>query len=187
MISADDFRSGTTFKIDNATYQVIEFQYVRSGRGAAFVCTEIRNVTTRAVTERTSCPAEKFPAARIDRVETQYLYADNDIYSFMNAETYGQISLNKDPIDGALEFVKENETVKVVFYNGNMFSVKPPFFMELEVMETEPGFVDNMATDAQRLAAIGTGVQISMSLFIGIGDHVKINTHAGEYLNRTQN
>ena len=155
MISAGDFRNGITLEIDNAVYQIIEFQHVKPGKGAAFVRTKIKNVMTGAVTERTFRPTEKFPAARIDRVE--------------------------------LKFVKENEMVKVVSYNGNVFSVEPPLFVELEVTETEPGFAGNTATGAQKPAIVETGAQISVPLFVGIGDRVKIDTRTGEYLGRAQN
>ena len=187
MISAGDFRNGITLEIDNAVYQIIEFQHVKPGKGAAFVRTKIKNVMTGAVTERTFRLTEKFPAARIDRVEMQYLYADDDMYNFMNTETYDQISLNKDLIGDALKFVKENEMVKVVSYNGNVFSVEPPLFVELEVTETEPGFAGNTATGAQKPATVETGAQISVPLFVGIGDRVKIDTRTGEYLGRAQN
>ena len=187
MISAGDFRNGITLEIDNAVYQIIEFEHVKPGKGAAFVRTKIKNVMTGAVTERTFRPTEKFPAARIDRVEMQYLYADDDMYNFMNTETYDQISLNKDLIGDALKFVKENEMVKVVSYNGNVFSVEPPLFVELEITETEPGFAGNTATGAQKPATVETGAQISVPLFVGIGDRVKIDTRTGEYLGRAQN
>ena len=184
MISAGDFRNGITLEIEGTVCQIIEFQHVKPGKGAAFVRTKIRNVMTGAVTERTFRPTEKFPAARIDRVEMQYLYADGDMYNFMNTENYEQISLNKDLIGDALKFVKENEMVKVVSYNGNVFSVEPPLFVDLEVTETEPGFAGNTATGAQKPATVETGAQVSVPLFINIGDKIKIDTRTGEYLGR---
>ena len=184
MISAGDFRNGITLEIDGNVYQIVEFQHVKPGKGAAFVRTKIRNVMTGSVTERTFRPTEKFPTARIDRVDMQYLYADGDMYNFMNMESYDQVSLNKDLIGDALKFVKENEMVKIVSYNGKVFSVEPPLFVELEVTETEPGFAGNTATGAQKPATVETGAQISVPLFIGIGDKVKIDTRTGEYLGR---
>ena len=184
MVSAGDFRNGITLEIEGAVYQIVEFQHVKPGKGAAFVRTKIRNVMSGAVTERTFRPTEKFPTARIDRVEMQYLYADGDMLNFMNTETYDQISLNKDLIGDTLKFVKENDMVKVVSYNGNVFSVEPPLFVELEITDTEPGFAGNTATGAQKPATVETGAQISVPLFIGIGDKVKIDTRTGEYLGR---
>ena len=184
MVSAGDFRNGITLEIEGAVYQIVEFQHVKPGKGAAFVRTKIRNVMSGAVTERTFRPTEKFPTARIDRVEMQYLYADGDMFNFMNTEAYDQISLNKDLIGDTLKFVKENDMVKVVSYNGNVFSVEPPLFVELEITDTEPGFAGNTATGAQKPATVETGAQISVPLFIGIGDKVKIDTRTGEYLGR---
>ena len=184
MISAGDFRNGITLEIEGAVYQIIEFQHVKPGKGAAFVRTKIKNVMSGAVTERTFRPTEKFPTARIDRVEMQYLYADGDMYNFMNTETYDQISLNKDIIGDALKFVKENESVKVVSYNGSVFSVEPPLFVELEITETEPGFAGNTATGATKPATVETGAQVAVPLFVGIGDKIKIDTRTGEYLGR---
>lgn len=184
MVSAGDFKNGITLEIEGAVYQIVEFQHVKPGKGAAFVRTKIRNVMTGSVVERTFRPTEKFPAARIDRIEMQYLYADGDMYNFMNTETYDQISLNSDLIGDALKFVKENEMIKVVSYNGNIFSVEPPLFVELEVTETEPGFAGNTATGATKPATVETGAQVMVPLFISIGDKIKIDTRSGEYLGR---
>ena len=136
MISAGDFRNGVTLEIDGNVMQIIEFQHVKPGKGAAFVRTKLRNVISGGVVEKTFRPTEKFPAARIDRVDMQYLYADGDLFNFMNVETYDQIALNSETIGDALKFVKENEMVKVCSYNGNVFSVEPPLFVELEITDT---------------------------------------------------
>ena len=184
MVSAGDFRNGITLEIEGAVYQIIEFQHVKPGKGAAFVRTKIKNVMSGAVVERTFRPTEKFPAARIDKIEMQYLYADGDMFNFMNTETYDQISLNADMVGDTLKFVKENEMVKVLSYNGQIFSIEPPMFVELEVTETEPGFAGNTATGAQKPATVETGAQISVPLFITIGEKVKIDTRTGEYLGR---
>ena len=140
MISAGDFRNGVTLEIDGNVMQIIEFQHVKPGKGAAFVRTKLRNVISGGVVEKTFRPTEKFPAARIDRVDMQYLYADGDLFHFMNVENYDQVALNAETIGDALKFVKENEMVKVCSYNGNVFSVEPPLFVELEITDTEPGF-----------------------------------------------
>jgi len=184
MVSAGDFRNGITLEIEGAVYQIIEFQHVKPGKGAAFVRTKIKNVMSGAVVERTFRPTEKFPAARIDKIEMQYLYADGDMFNFMNTETYDQISLNADMVGDTLKFVKENEMVKVLSYNGQIFSIGPPMFVELEVTDTEPGFAGNTATGAQKPATVETGAQISVPLFITIGEKVKIDTRTGEYLGR---
>ena len=136
------------------------------------------------VVERTFRPTEKFPAARIDRVDMQYLYADGDLYNFMDVNTYEQIALSTDVVGDALKFVKENETVKVCSYNGKVFSVEAPLFVELEITDTEPGFKGDTATGATKPATLETGAQINVPLFVNQGDRVKIDTRTGEYLSR---
>ena len=181
---AGEFRNGTTFEMDGQVLQVVEFQHVKPGKGAAFVRTKLKNVINGGVVERTFRPTEKFPAARIDRVDMQYLYSDGDLYNFMNTETYDQIALNSDLVGDALKFVKENEMVKVCSYNGSVFSIEPPLFVELEVTETEPGFKGDTATGASKPAIVETGAQVSVPLFINIGDKIKIDTRTSEYLGR---
>ena len=184
MISAGDFRNGITLEIEGAVYQIIEFQHVKPGKGAAFVRTKIKNVMSGAVTERTFRPTEKFPTARIDRVEMQYLYADGDLYTFMDTENYDQVTLGKEIIGDNMKFVKENDMVKLMSYNGNFFSMEPPMFVELEITETEPGFKGNTATGATKPATVETGATVSVPLFCNIGDVIKIDTRTGEYLSR---
>ena len=184
MISAGDFRNGITLEIDGQVVQILEFQHVKPGKGAAFVRTKLKNVINGGVVERTFRPTEKFPAARIDRVDMQYLYSDGDLYNFMNVETYDQIALNSDLVGDALKFVKENEMVKVCSYNGSVFSIEPPLFVELEVSDTEPGFKGDTATGASKPATVETGAQVNVPLFINIGDKVKIDTRTSEYLGR---
>ena len=184
MISAGDFRNGITLEIDGNVVQILEFQHVKPGKGAAFVRTKLKNVISGGVIEKTFRPTEKFPAARIDRVDMQYLYADGDLFHFMNVETYDQVALNTDTIGDALKFVKENEMVKVCSYNGNVFSVEPPLFVELEITDTEPGFKGDTATGATKPATVETGAVIAVPLFVSQGDKVKIDTRTGEYLSR---
>ena len=184
MMSAGDFRNGMTLEIDGNVCQIIEFQHVKPGKGAAFVRTKIKNVISGGVVEKTFRPTEKFPAARIDRVDMQYLYADGDLYNFMNTETFDQIALNSDTVGDALKFVKENEICKICSYNGNVFSVEPPLFVELEVTDTEPGFKGDTATGATKPATLETGATINVPLFVNIGDKLKIDTRTGEYLSR---
>ena len=184
MISAGDFRNGVTLEIDGQVVQILEFQHVKPGKGAAFVRTKLKNVINGGVVERTLKKKKKFPAARIDRVDMQYLYADGELYNFMNQETYDQVALNKDIIGDALKFVKENEVCKVVSYNGSVFSVEPPLFVELEITETEPGFKGDTAQGANKPATVETGATVYVPLFVEIGDKIKIDTRTGEYLSR---
>ena len=184
MISAGDFRNGVTLEIDGNVVQILEFQHVKPGKGAAFVRTKLKNVISGGVIEKTVRPTEKFPAARIDRVDMQYLYADGDLFHFMNVENYDQVALNAETIGDALKFVKENEMVKVCSYNGNVFSVEPPLFVELEITDTEPGFKGDTATGATKPATVETGATIAVPLFVSQGDKVKIDTRTGEYLSR---
>ena len=156
MISAGDFRNGVTLEIDGNVYQIMEFQHVKPGKGAAFVRTKIKNVMSGGVVEKTFRPTEKFPAARIDRVDMQYLYSDGDLYNFMDVNTYEQVGLNADTIGDALKFVKENEMCKICSYNGKVFSVEPPLFVELEITDTEPGFKGDTATGATKPAGVET-------------------------------
>ena len=184
MVSAGDFRNGVTLEIDGQVVQILEFQHVKPGKGAAFVRTKLKNVINGGVVERTFRPTEKFPAARIDRVDMQDLYADGDLYNFMDVNTYEQIALSTDVVGDALKFVKENETVKVCSYNGKVFSVEAPLFVELEITDTEPGFKGDTATGATKPATLETGAQINVPLFVNQGDRVKIDTRTGEYLSR---
>ena len=184
MISAGDFRNGITLEIEGNIYQILEFQHVKPGKGAAFVRTKLKNVINGGVVEKTFRPTEKFPAARIDRVDMQYLYSDGDLYNFMNVETFDQIALNSDTIGDALKFVKENEMVKMCSVNGNVFAVEPPLFVELEITETEPGFKGDTAQGASKPATVETGAVVNVPLFVEIGDKIKIDTRTGEYLSR---
>ena len=184
MISAGDFRNGVTIEIEGAVFQIIEFQHVKPGKGAAFVRTKLKNVINGGVVERTFRPTEKFPQARIDRSDMQYLYNDGDLFYFMNTENYEQVALNADTIGDALKFVKENEMCKVLAYNGSIFSVEPPLFVELEITDTEPGFKGDTATGATKPATVETGAQVAVPLFVNQGDIIKIDTRTGEYLSR---
>ena len=184
MISAGDFRNGVTLEIDGNVVQILEFQHVKPGKGAAFVRTKLKNVINGGVVEKTFRPTEKFPQARIDRVDMQYLYADGDLFNFMNMETYDQMAVDKDTVGDSLKFVKENETVKVCSYNGRVFAIEPPLFVELEITETEPGFKGDTAQGATKPATVETGAQVNVPLFVNQGDKIKIDTRTGEYLSR---
>ena len=184
MISAGDFRNGKTLEIEGTVYQILEFQHVKPGKGAAFVRTKLKDIKNGGVVEKTFRPTEKFPEARIDRKDMQYLYQDGDLYNFMDMETYDQIALNSDVVGDALKFVKENETVKICSHNGNVFSVEPPLFVELAITETEPGFKGDTAQGATKPAIVETGATVMVPLFVETGDVLKIDTRTGEYLSR---
>ena len=184
MISAGDFRNGLTLEIDGNVVQILDFQHVKPGKGAAFVRTKLKNVINGGVIEKTFRPTEKFPAARIDRVDMQYLYADGDLFNFMNTETYDQIALNTDTVGDALKFVKENDVCKVCSYNGSVFAIEPPMFVELEITDTEPGFKGDTAQGATKPATVETGAVVYVPLFVNQGDVIKIDTRTGEYLSR---
>lgn len=184
MISAGDFKNGLTLEIDGNVVQIMEFQHVKPGKGAAFVRTKLKNVISGGVVEKTFRPTEKFPAARIERVDMSYLYSDGDLYNFMNNETFDQIALNSDTVGDSLKFVKENDIVKVCSYNGNVFAIEPPLFVELEITDTEPGFKGDTATGATKPATVETGAVVSVPLFVSTGDKIKIDTRTGEYLSR---
>ena len=184
MISAGDFRNGMTFEMDGQVFQVVEFQHVKPGKGAAFVRTKYKNVITGAVVETSFNPTAKFPTAFVERKDMQYSYNDGDLYYFMDMETYEQIPISKDVIGNALDFVKEEEIVKVLSYKGNVFGIEPPFFVELEVTSTEPGVKGNTATNATKPAVVETGAEIRVPLFINEGDKIRIDTRTREYMER---
>ena len=184
MISAGDFRNGVTFEMDGNVVQIIEFQHVKPGKGAAFVRTKIRNVISGAVTEKTFNPTDKYPTAFVERKDMQYLYRDGDLYYYMDNETYENIPISASTLGDNFKFVKENMDVKVLSYKGNVFGVEPPFFIELEVTQTDPGFKGDTATNATKPATLETGAEIRVPLFINEGDHIKVDTRTGEYMER---
>ena len=184
MISAGDFRNGVTIEFEGNVYQIIEFQHVKPGKGAAFVRTKLKNIINGGVVEKTFRPTEKCPQARIDRKDMQYLYSDGDLFNFMDTETYDQIALNADAVGDALKFVKENEMVKICSYNGNVFAIEPPLFVELQITDTEPGFKGDTATGATKPAIVETGAKVMVPLFVDQGEVIKIDTRTGDYLSR---
>ena len=184
MVTAGDFKNGITLEYDGNICQIVEFQHVKPGKGAAFVRTKLRNIISGGIVETSFRPTEKFPLARIDRKDMQYLYGDDDFYNFMDVETYDQISLTRESVGDALKFVKENEMCKVCSHNGNVFAVEPPLFVELEITDTEPGFKGDTATGATKPAIVETGAKVMVPLFVEIGNVIKIDTRTGEYLSR---
>ena len=184
MVSAGDFKNGITIEYEGNVYQIIEFQHVKPGKGAAFVRTQLKNIVSGGVVEKTFRPTEKCETAHIEKTDMQYLYSDGDLYYFMDVNTYDQIALAKDQVADALKFVKENEMVRVSSYKGNVFSVEPPLFVELEIIDTEPGFKGDTATGANKPATVETGAQVNVPLFVDKGDVIKIDTRTGEYLSR---
>lgn len=184
MVSAGDFRNGVTFEMDGGVYQIIEFQHVKPGKGAAFVRTKIRNVITGAVVEKTFSPTDKYPTAFVERKDMEYLYNDGSLYYFMDLETFENIPINADILPDSFKFVKENEQVKILSYKGNVFGVEPPFFVELVITHTEPGFKGDTATGTTKPATLETGAVIKVPLFVNTGDILKVDTRTGEYLSR---
>ena len=184
MISAGDFRNGVTIEFEGNIYQIIEFQHVKPGKGAAFVRTKLKNIISGGVVEKTFRPTEKCPTARIERVDMQYLYSDGGLYYFMNVETFDQVGLTEEQVGDSLKFVKENEMVKICSHKGNVFAVEPPLFVELTVTETEPGFKGDTATGATKPATVETGATVYVPLFVETDDVIKIDTRTGEYLSR---
>jgi elongation factor P len=184
MLSAGDFRNGMTFDDEGQVYQIIEFQHVKPGKGAAFVRTKIRNVISGAVVERTFNPTDKFPEAYIERKDMQYLYHEDTIYYFMDVESYEQLPLNADQLGDGFRFIKENEIVKVLSYKGNVFGVDLPKSVVLEVTDTEPGFKGDTATNVTKPATVETGAEVRVPLFIDIGDVIRVDTATGDYQER---
>ncbi|MBR3964788.1 MAG: elongation factor P [Clostridia bacterium] len=184
MVVAGDFKNGVTFEMDGNVFQVIEFQHVKPGKGAAFVRTKMKNVITGAVIERSFSPTDKFDSAFIERRDMQYSYNDGELYYFMDMESYEMTPLNADVLPDSFKFVKEEMMCKLVSYKGKVFSVEPPTFVELEVTDTDPGFAGNTATNALKPAILETGAEVKVPLFIEVGEILKIDTRTGEYLSR---
>ncbi|MBQ8079975.1 MAG: elongation factor P [Oscillospiraceae bacterium] len=184
MITAGDFRNGVTFELDGNVVQVIEFQHVKPGKGAAFVRTKYKNVITGSVVETSFNPTAKFPTAFIERKDMQYSYSDGNLYYFMDLETYEQVPISEDKLGPAFKFVKEEMVCKVLSYKGNVFGVEPPNFVELLVTETEPGVKGDTATNATKPATLETGAEVRVPLFINEGEMIRIDTRTGEYMER---
>ena len=186
MISAGDIRNGITFEMDGKVMQVIEFQHVKPGKGAAFVRVKMRNVITGGVTETSLNPSAKFPTAYIERKKMEYSYNDGDLYYFMDNETYELTPIGKDVLDDSFKFVKENDVCTIMSYKGNVFGVECPNFVDLVVTATEPGFAGNTATNTLKPATVETGAEVKVPLFINEGDKIQIDTRTGEYLSRSK-
>ena len=186
MITAGDFRNGVTFEMDGQVMQVIEFQHVKPGKGAAFVRTKMRNVITGAVTETSFNPTAKFENAYVERRTMEYSYQDGNLYYFMDPETYELEPIDESNLGDNFRFVKENMECVVSSFKGKVFAVEPPTFVDLEVTETDPGFAGNTATNTLKPATLETGAEIKVPLFISPGDKVRIDTRTGEYLERSK-
>ena len=184
MITAGDFRNGVTFEMDGKVMQVVEFQHVKPGKGAAFVRTKMKNVITGAVTETSFNPTAKFEQAYVERKDMEYSYNDGDLYYFMDMESYEMTPINKSVLGDNFKFVKENMTCRIMSYKGSVFGVEPPNFVELEVTQTDPGFKGDTTTNVTKPATLETGAEIKVPLFINPGDKIRIDTRTGEYLER---
>ena len=184
MISAGDFRNGVTFEEDGNVLQVIEFQHVKPGKGAAFVRTKVKNVITGSVVEKSYNPTAKFPTAFVERKDMEYSYSDGDLYYFMDQESYELVPINGSELGDNFKFVKENMTCMILSYKGNVFGIEPPTFVELAITETEPGFAGNTATGATKPATLETGAVIQVPLFVNDTDIIRVDTRTGEYMER---
>lgn len=186
MITAGDFRNGVTFEEDGNVMQIIEFQHVKPGKGAAFVRTKVKNVITGSVVEKTYNPSAKFPTAFVERKDMQYSYSDGELYHFMDQETYEDVPVAAKDLGDNFKFVKEEMMCKVLSYKGKVFGVEPPNFVELTVTQTDPGFAGNTATNATKPATLETGAEIRVPLFINEGELIRIDTRTGEYMERVK-
>ena len=186
MVSAGDFRNGVTFEMDGNVLQIIEFQHVKPGKGAAFVRAKVRNVITGSVIERTFNPSEKFPTAFVERKDMEYSYSDGGLYYFMDPETYELVPINESELSDNFKFVKENMTCKILSYKGNVFGVEPPNFVDLQVTKTDPGFAGNTDTNTTKPDTLETGAEVKVPLFIDEGEFIQIDTRTGEYLGRSK-
>lgn len=184
MISAGSFRKGTTFEMDGDVYKIVEFQHVKTGRGGAFVRTKIKDIMSGIIKDFTFNPNDKYPIARIENKEMQYLYSDDVFYYFMDIESYEQLPLNKEDVEESMLYIKENDNAIIKFYKNKAFEVEAPNFVELAISHTEPGLKGDTATGATKPATLETGVQLNVPLFVNIGDVIKIDTRTGEYLSR---
>lgn len=186
MITAGDFRKGMTFEMNGEPHVVLDFQHVKPGKGAAFVRTKHRNILTGATKEEAFNPNDKFPKAHIDTKEMQYLYSDGELYYFMDQETFDQIPMTKDLVEEALKYIRENDNATIKFYNGQPFIVEAPNFVDLKVIETEPGVKGDTATNVTKAATVETGAVIQVPIFIEEGEKIQIDTRSGEYLGRSK-
>ena len=184
MVSAGDFRNGVTFEMDGNVLQIIEFQHVKPGKGAAFVRAKVRNVITGSVIERTFNPSEKFPTAFVERKEMSYSYNDGGLYYFMDPESYELIPINESELSDNFKFVKEDMVCRILSYKGKVFGVEPPNFVELMVSKTDPGFKGDTATNTTKPATLETGAEVKVPLFIDEGEMIQIDTRTGEYMGR---
>lgn len=184
MISANDFRKGVTFEIDGQPYVVIDFQHVKPGKGAAFVRTTYRNIITGATRDETFNPSDRFNKARIERKNMQYLYHDGSNYVFMDNETFEQVELTEEQVSEVIKYVRENDSVDVRFFLGKVIDVEAPNFVELEIVESEPGIRGDSASNITKKATLETGAVVNVPLFVNVGDTIKIDTRTGDYLSR---
>ena len=184
MVSAGDFRNGVTFEMEGNVLQIIEFQHVKPGKGAAFVRAKVRNVITGSVVERTFNPSEKFPTAFVERKDMEYSYSDGELYYFMDPESYELVPINESELSDNFKFVKENMVCKILSYKGKVFGVEPPNFVELQVAKTDPGFKGDTATNTTKPATLETGAEVKVPLFIDEGEMIQIDTRTGEYMGR---
>ncbi|MFA5635078.1 MAG: elongation factor P [Anaerovoracaceae bacterium] len=186
MIYASDFRRGNTFEINGEPHIILDFQHVKPGKGAAFVRTKYKNILTGATREEAFNPNDKFPKAHIETKQMQYLYTDGELFYFMDQESFEQVPLMADQVEDAMHYIRENDEATIKFYKGNAFSVEPPNFVNLKVVETEPGVKGDTATNVTKAATVETGAVVHVPIFIEEGEVIQIDTRSGEYLSRSK-
>ena len=184
MISAGDFRKGITFEIDGEPFVILDFQHVKPGKGSAFVRTKYKNVITGVIREESFNPNDKYPKALIETKKMQYLYSDGELYYFMDEDTFEQVPLHIDQVEEAIKWIQENDYAEIKFYQGNAFLVEAPNFVELKIVDTEPGVKGDTATNVTKAATVETGAVVQVPIFIESGEVIKIDTRTGDYLGR---
>ncbi len=184
MVSTNEFRTGLTIEIEGDVYQVVDFQHVKPGKGSAFVRSKLRNVRTGAVIDKTFNAGEKFPKARVERKEAQYLYNDGKEYNFMDMESFDQFSMSGEELGDAVKFLKENMTIQILTFQGRSMGVDMPNFVELEVVDTAPGIKGDTASGGSKPATLETGYVVQVPFFINNGDVLQIDTRTGHYIKR---
>ena len=185
-MTAGEFRKGMTFVLDGEPHVILDFQHVKPGKGAAFVRTKHKNILTGAIKEEAFNPSDKFDAAHIETKKMQYLYNDGELYYFMDPENYDQVPMGQDLVADAIKFIRENDVVTVKFYEGSAFLVEAENFVNLKVIETEPGVKGNTATNVTKAATVETGAIVQVPIFIEEGELIQIDTRTGEYLGRAK-
>ena len=183
-ISTNNFRNGAKIELNGEPYSIIEFQHVKPGKGGAFVRTKLKNLKTGRVIDKTFRAGEKVDEAPVEEKNMQYLYPEGDKFCFMDNETYEQLFLTAEQLQGSRDFLQENTNVQILFHRGQPIGVDLPIFVELEVIDTDPGMRGDTASGGSKPATLSTGAVVQVPLFINIGDRIRLDTRSGEYIER---